>query len=303
MRWNVPRVRVVVWMVALLLVTPAWLGAQSRQPRVDLALDGHTVQEDGGVFSVRTDLRVRTCDGGFSSDVVLVGDGGLVLASHAVQVEIVGDDGDIGGKCANTSTGSCAGVACPDAIVNGKRRKGTCSDSIVLCVCDYGVATIGFEGVVASGTVTLFADSQNAVSEVSEANNHRAVDLNRAAKILAAVETAAGDGRLEDSSADGTRYTQQRLESAGDAEWVVQAGLSNLGSCQSQGWQLENGIRLLATSHSCSGDPCSACQFVHNASGDVIGCKCVENPNNHSLKCNHTISTGMAVDLSAEITN
>ena len=293
---NVTSSRASLLVLSLALLVSAAATAQD-QPTIDLALVGHSVtQSADGVTSLSASLHLRACGAQeLSTEVTLESASGFAAAA----VEIVIEDGDIGGTCANTRNGSCTGVACPDAIINGKRRKGTCSDGSMggLCVCDYGVVGISLDSVFAAGEAVLFVDAQHTVQEMSEENNFQNVDLGQAERILAEVAELADGGVLENRSSSGVDFTELRLEVSDGGMIVAQQGADAFGACHSSARLLSDTGLLAAASHSCTGDPCSSCEFVRNAANEITGCKCVENPNNHSLKCNHSISTKTAIQL------
>lgn len=154
--------------------------AQDPEPSAaDLQLDHFDVVTIGeGLARVDAAVRIEACGAaqGFKSSLSLIRDGEVVAqADLAVATDTPGDL--IPGKCAVTRNGSCTGVACPDAVVNGERRKGTCTDgSAGYCGCHYGVAGFSFDVAVQEGSrLELVVDREAAVPEASEGNNYGSI--------------------------------------------------------------------------------------------------------------------------------
>lgn len=60
--------------------------------------------------------------------------------------------------------------------------------------------------------------------------------------------------------------------------------------------ELDNLNFTTGTTHTCTGDPCSCCEFVKNSSGEITGCKCKgqgygDCAFQYNQKCNHSIGS------------
>lgn len=282
--------------------------AQDPAPSLaDIQLDHFEVVPDKEGVQVNATLRIGACGAAqeFTTSLQLISDG-QVIGESAVAVTTA--TGDIGGTCANTRNGSCTGVACPDAIINGKRRAGTCKDGTMggLCVCDYGVVSVSFPaGPVEQGSqLELVVDGENVLAEVSEGNNYGSITVG--GKIagseltvytLDAPVTFAGLSKsgLLPEGADGVVYTSRSLQKVGDTTWVVQRGVDKEGNCRSWAADLASLTAAGGVSHSCKGDPCASCEFTYDKNKNIDGCKCANSglpdPGNNGF-CNHTISSG-----------
>jgi len=226
--------------IALCLLTSIAVASEVT----DLRLNSFTVKEDKlGALTIDVAVGVRTCGRTESivTDLELWVDD-VQIDSQVVYVDIADD---IGGTCANTKNGSCSGVSCPDAIVNGTTRSGTCEDgSWSYCVCDYGVVSLTVTSVTAvkGATYELFLDRPEAIQERNEANNYgrfvivdgdttpkrgsviRLHDNGQIEELL----TSGVAPRLESAQAPVRRY----LEQIGDERFFVQRSEDAEGNCR-----------------------------------------------------------------------
>ncbi|MEM7050347.1 MAG: hypothetical protein AAF604_11845 [Acidobacteriota bacterium] len=158
------------------LIGLACFAGSAAASDADFALE-HVALVDGG-NRIEGSLRLTGCDAGeVGQATVAVEHEGRVLAEQTFDLAAIFSDTDGGDPCANTSNDKCDTQTCPDAIINGKKRKGTCEPSIVLCVCDYGVVGIDihvpWENVPQRARLEVVVDPQNQVAEVSESNNRQ----------------------------------------------------------------------------------------------------------------------------------
>lgn len=287
--------------LALLAAVPCF--AQDKAPITDLRLDRFEVVpvKDGAAVTVNASVGVALCGAAqsYKTSLRLV-TGGKVLAEAPIEVST-----DIGGDCANTKNGSCSGVKCPDAIINGKVKKGTCQNGTMggLCVCDYGTVSASFEAVeVRNGeALQLQLDGDQSVQEISEGNNYGAVTVAADAKTGNAVyqlddpTTVASLQKsrlIPAASGDGVAFTDSAIEQTGKTKTVVLRGIDEKGNCRTWGAQLTDLGLVSSTKHTCTGSPCSSCAFTYDPSGSTInGCICAS----ATGTCNHTISTGNSV--------
>ena len=91
-------------------------------------------------------------------------------------------------------------------------------------------------------------------------------------------------------AADGVPYSERLFAQIGKRTYLIQRGWDLQGNCRS--WAAELTALTSAsgqedtavTTHTCTGAPCSSCEFLKKYSM-ITGCKC-----NSDGKCNHTIT-------------
>ncbi|HEV7505264.1 MAG TPA: hypothetical protein VGS07_10165 [Thermoanaerobaculia bacterium] len=280
---------------ALLIAVPGF----AQDPISDIRLDSFQVVpiKDGALVTVNASVGVAVCGAAhsFNTSLQLVRNGSVV-AEAPLDVAT-----DIGGKCASTKNGSCAGVTCPDAIINGKKKAGTCSNGTMggLCVCDYGVVSASFENVeVAEGAVLqLVLDGQQVVSEISKANNYGAVTVARGVENQVVyqldepvtLQSLKSAGAIPAASADGVPFTDGAIEQTGGVKNIVLRGVDAKGDCRTWAAEVTDPGVISHTTHSCSGNPCSSCDFTRDIHNLITGCKCVSSTTG---TCNHTVTSG-----------
>ncbi|MDJ0837152.1 MAG: hypothetical protein QNK37_11590 [Acidobacteriota bacterium] len=282
-------------MIGLWLLTPMIFATDN----IDLGIDRFSIQEEqDGLVTIDVAVRVRIC--GLSGPLISEVDlwmNNTQIDSRPVDVIFVDSiDDDIGGNCANTRNGSCEGVACPDAIVNGKKRKGNCEDGTIggLCACDYGVATVSFiSPAVRGATYELFLDKKENIAERNETNNYGRFSIKDTGsdepgpltfKIhdQTLIEEILNSGLVNRMSAKDkpvARYLEQR----GDETYLIQRTKDAEGNCKAKALSLNS----LDVKNSCKGAPCEQCRFRYSGS-IIIGCRCLDANDDHI--CNHSIS-------------
>ncbi len=269
--------------------------SRAQDPVSDARLDHfEVVPVREGAVTINASVGIAVCGAAhsFMTSLQLLRDG-VVAGEVPVAVATA-----IGGSCGTTQNGHCSGVVCPDAVVNGKTKHGTCSNgSGGYCVCDYGIASAVFENVavVAGSFLELVLDGGQRVQEISEANNYGSVTVAAGGRAdvyrldePATLESLRRTGLIPAASMDGVAFTDGGIEQTGDVQNVVLSGVDALGNCRTWAAELiEPGI-ISHTTHSCTGNPCSSCQFTYNVHHQITGCTCAA----PSGTCNHTITSG-----------